>query len=83
VASRLQGLAEAVRHQETGLLFEPRNASDLADCLERLLDDPALARQYGRQGRQRCERELTIDLQRQRFMRALRRHLSASTAAAQ
>jgi glycosyltransferase involved in cell wall biosynthesis len=83
VASRLQGLAEAVRHQETGLLFEPRNASDLADCLERLLDDPILARQYGRQGRQRCERELTINLQRQRFMRALRRRLTASIAAAQ
>jgi glycosyltransferase involved in cell wall biosynthesis len=75
VASRLQGLAEAVRHEETGLLFEPGNASALADALERLLDRPALAAELGRRGRERCERELTIEHQRERLLRAIRRHL--------
>jgi glycosyltransferase involved in cell wall biosynthesis len=75
VASRLQGLAEAVQDQRTGLLFEPGNPSALADCLERLLDQPELALAYGRAGRARCEQELTLDMQRRRFLAAVRRHL--------
>lgn len=75
VASRLQGLAEAVKDGETGLLFEPGNARALADCLETLLDDEARARTYGRQGRRRCERELSRTMQARRLMAALTRRL--------
>ena len=38
VASHLQGLAEAVQHEHTGLLFEPGSSLALANALERLLD---------------------------------------------
>jgi glycosyltransferase involved in cell wall biosynthesis len=75
VASRLQGLAEAVVHGETGLLFEPGNALALADTLAALLDDPARARAYGLAGRRRAERELNVTRQRERFLEAIRRRL--------
>ena len=42
VASELQGLIEAVEPGETGFLFPPGDASELASLLARLLDDTAL-----------------------------------------
>ena len=80
IASRLQGLAEAVLHEKTGLLFEPGNAPALADCIERLADNTGLARAYGAAGRQRAVSELTLARQKAGLLRAIRRHL-ASTAA--
>jgi len=78
IASRLQGLAEAVLHERTGLLFEPGNATALADCIERLADDPAEARAYGDAGRARSERELTLQAQKHGMLKAIRRHLPSS-----
>jgi glycosyltransferase involved in cell wall biosynthesis len=77
VASRLQGLKEAVLHDQTGVLFETGNAEALADAIERLLDDPTRAAALGRAGRARCERELNLATQQQRFLNALVRHLPA------
>ena len=42
VAARLGGMAELVRHDENGLLFEPGNVESLAGQLQRLLDEPTL-----------------------------------------
>jgi len=76
VASRLQGLSEAVLHERTGLLFEPGNSRALAGCLERLLNSPQLAAQYGQEGRRRCEKELNLNTHRERFVNVLRQRLS-------
>lgn len=54
---------EAVRSNSTGLLAKDRSAEDLAACLERLLDDPGLRSQMGRQGRLRVEEGFDIDRQ--------------------
>lgn len=74
IASRLQGLEEAVLHEKTGLLFEPGNSKALADSIERLANDPSLAASYGSNGRARCETELSTTVQQRRFVTALRRH---------
>jgi glycosyltransferase involved in cell wall biosynthesis len=42
VASRLGALAEFVKHEVNGLLFEPRNAADLRAQMERLIAEPEL-----------------------------------------
>jgi len=76
VASRLQGLAEAVLHEQTGLLFQPGNPRALADALEALLDEPFQARAFGAHGRDRCVRELNLAVQRTRFLAAVTRHLA-------
>jgi glycosyltransferase involved in cell wall biosynthesis len=44
------GVRESVVHGRTGLLA-PRDAEAFAQAVGRLLDDPALAAEYGRQGR--------------------------------
>jgi glycosyltransferase involved in cell wall biosynthesis len=78
IASRLQGLAEAVLHEKTGLNFEPGNGHALADCIERMADDPTLARAYGDAGRHRAASELTLERQRAGLLRAIRRRLPAN-----
>jgi glycosyltransferase involved in cell wall biosynthesis len=57
VASAIGGLPEIVRDGESGLLFAPRSADELARCLERLGDDARLARRLGEGGRRLVERE--------------------------
>jgi GT2 family glycosyltransferase/glycosyltransferase involved in cell wall biosynthesis len=42
IASNLGGMAEMVRHDETGLLFRPGDATDLRRAIERLMAEPAL-----------------------------------------
>jgi glycosyltransferase involved in cell wall biosynthesis len=42
VASNLGGMPELVHHDVNGLLFEVGNAADLADQLQRLVDEPEL-----------------------------------------
>jgi glycosyltransferase involved in cell wall biosynthesis len=75
IAARLQGLPESVLDRETGMLFEPGNSLELADCIQTLLDRPELAAKYGERGRERCERELSRSMQavrlRQVFMKRL------------
>jgi glycosyltransferase involved in cell wall biosynthesis len=44
VASDCAGNRSLVTHERTGLLFDPDKPKELADCLERVLKDPALAR---------------------------------------
>jgi glycosyltransferase involved in cell wall biosynthesis len=80
VASRLQGLCEAVLDDETGVLFPPGNSQALADHLERLLDDPDRAERYGKQGRKRCEMELSHQAHYERFMQVLRKRLGPAPA---
>ncbi len=75
IASRLQGLPEAVLDRETGMLYEPGNAKALADCIEALLVDPGLAAKYGKSGRERCEKELNIQNQRRRLRAVLLKRL--------
>jgi GT2 family glycosyltransferase/glycosyltransferase involved in cell wall biosynthesis len=42
VASRIGGIPEMVEHDRSGLLFEPGDAGDLGDALQRLLREPFL-----------------------------------------
>jgi glycosyltransferase involved in cell wall biosynthesis len=56
-ASRVGALQDIVRDQETGFLFERGDASALAQCLTRLLDDPALRQRMGAAGRRVAEQE--------------------------
>ena len=47
VASRVGGLAEVLRHEETGLLVDVGDGDGLAQALARLASDPVLARRLG------------------------------------
>jgi glycosyltransferase involved in cell wall biosynthesis len=54
VASRQGGLAEIVRHGETGFLVAPGNKAELARQTRLLLDDPDQSRRMGEAGRRRA-----------------------------
>lgn len=75
IGSRLGGLPESILEYETGLLFEPGEAGELADRIETLLDNPKLAKEYGEKGRERCVSDLNLTNQFNRLMAAFRRHI--------
>jgi glycosyltransferase involved in cell wall biosynthesis len=60
VASRAGGLAEQIQDGRNGLLFEPGSASDLAEKMEHLYNDPNLYRQL-LQGVQELQAEQSWD----------------------
>ncbi len=61
VATRVGGNPEAVVEGKTGWLVPPRDAGTLAHRLVDLLEDPARARAWGRNGRVRVERCFSAD----------------------
>lgn len=63
VSSRVQGsgMSWVVKDGETGLKVPPRNVAALADALDRLHRDPALARRLGAAGRARFHERFAIE----------------------
>lgn len=78
IASRLQGLCEAVIDGETGLLFTPGDSIMLANLIEKMVDEPDLAEKLGKQGRRRCEQELNLEMQQKRLAAIVQRRLLLS-----
>jgi glycosyltransferase involved in cell wall biosynthesis len=60
VATRVGGMSEAVRHEETGLLVPPADAPALAAAIARLLADRAEAQRLGRAGRALMQQRFTL-----------------------
>jgi glycosyltransferase involved in cell wall biosynthesis len=48
---------ELISHEQSGLLVRPKSAEELANAIERVLDDPAFAIRLGRAGRQKVIEE--------------------------
>lgn len=61
VTTDVPGCRDAIEPDVTGLLVPPRNASALADALERLVRDVALRKDMGKAGRALAEREFGIE----------------------
>ena len=81
IASRLGGLAFTVRDGETGLLCRPGDPDDLAEKIERLLDDPELRDRLGRAGRRCFEREYAWEGIIDRHYRPLLAHRRSRSSA--
>ncbi len=50
ITANAGGMAEYVHHEKNGLLFEHRSVESLAQQMQRLVDDPALAKRLGARG---------------------------------
>lgn len=61
VVTRVGGMPESVRHEETGLLVPPADAGALADAVLRLLLHPGEAARYARQARALAVERFTLD----------------------
>jgi colanic acid/amylovoran biosynthesis glycosyltransferase len=63
IGSRVGGIPEAVVDGRTGFLVPERDEGALAECLSKLLDDPALRHRMGAQGRALAEQRFDIHQQ--------------------
>jgi glycosyltransferase involved in cell wall biosynthesis len=61
IGSDLSGIPELVNDQLTGLLVPPRDASALADALERYIKDPGLRQRVGQAGREKVVGEFDLN----------------------
>ena len=61
VATRVGGNAELIAEGETGFLVPPRDPAALADAIERILEDPALAKAMGLQARVRIAQRFSVE----------------------
>jgi glycosyltransferase involved in cell wall biosynthesis len=68
IASRIGALAELVKYGETGLLFEPGNAEDLAHKMRWALANPQAMAAMGRNARKQYEAEFTAERNYQQLM---------------
>lgn len=50
ITANVGGMAEYVHHEVNGLLFQHRNVNALAEQMQRLIDNPAWAKQLGARG---------------------------------
>jgi glycosyltransferase involved in cell wall biosynthesis len=68
IASRIGGIPELVRDGETGLLFEPGNADDLAKKMQWMMKHPKERREMGRRTRELVEKEYTPEKHYEQLM---------------
>lgn len=61
VVTDVGGNGEIVRNGETGFVVPPRDPAALADALARLTSSPELAKRMGAAGRDRVNREFTLE----------------------
>jgi glycosyltransferase involved in cell wall biosynthesis len=60
VGTRVGGIPESVRHEETGLLVPPGDPASLAAAIERLLANPGEGRRFGAAGRKLMLERFTL-----------------------
>lgn len=75
IATRLTGIPEIVRHEETGLLFEVEDVAGLARCLDRVRRNPELAQSWANTGRALVEREFDQHRNSTELLRRIRHSL--------
>ncbi len=68
VASRIYGISDAMIEGVTGLSYPPGNLEELASCLEKLIENPALRHQLGNAGKERVIKEFGQDVVVSRYI---------------
>jgi colanic acid/amylovoran biosynthesis glycosyltransferase len=72
VSTRVSGIPELIAHGQCGLLAEPKDAADLSQCIEQLLLNPKLARQFALQARTVIEKEFDIAIEATKLLDAMK-----------
>lgn len=76
VASRVGGIPDLIEQDVNGLLVCPGDVKELADALEKLLNDKRLARKMGREGRKRIKEQFSAHVMVQSIEKVYRELLS-------
>jgi len=72
VSTRVRGIPELVEHEKSGLLVEPDNPGQLAEQIQRILNDPQGSRQLALQAYKKVSEEFNIQLEVEKLMRIWR-----------
>ena len=70
LGSNFGGISELVEDNKTGILFEPRNVTDLSEKIIFLLQNKQRLKEMGQNARENFERKYTADLYYERLMAA-------------
>ena len=76
VGANIGGIPEMIDHGKTGMLFEMRDAEQLAECIENLWSNKSLCRQIGHAARNKVEREFSSELHYEHLMELYRNLLN-------
>lgn len=78
VSTKITGIPELIRHEETGLLIPPRDPQAISDAVIRLIDDPAQAHQYAKAGRRLVVEKFNLAANVSALNRIFQSHLLTS-----
>ena len=67
IASDIPGVSEAVLHEETGILIQEGNITELADVIRMLKENADMRQKLGQTARERVEGEFTCEVQANRL----------------
>lgn len=68
VATCFGGSSEIIKDGVTGRIVNPYNVQDMSKALIEFLDDPEKAGEFGQRGRERVEKEFTVDRQIDKYL---------------
>jgi len=78
ISTRLVGIPDLIRHEETGLLVEPKDPAGLADAIARLMRDRSLRAQLATAGRRWIEERFNLQTCLEPLVERYRRCLGAA-----
>jgi glycosyltransferase involved in cell wall biosynthesis len=67
IASDVAGSRDLVKHDKTGLLFQPENAEELAGCIKTYMDNPGYAKQLAANALQEVKELYTLEIEAEAF----------------
>jgi glycosyltransferase involved in cell wall biosynthesis len=82
VGTNVGGVSELIDTEQNGLVVSERDAEALADALERLWEEPAMAARLGRAGREKVERIWNRDVNLEELARLIDEHVPGAREAA-
>lgn len=72
IAPRINGVPEIIDHGVDGYLFNPADDEELARLITQLIENPAIARQFGLQGRKKVQAQYDIAANTEMLARTFR-----------
>ena len=67
VATNVGGIPELIQEDVHGLLVPPKNQSSLANAIERIITNPILRQEMGRQGASRVQKEFSFNSMMEKY----------------
>lgn len=72
IGSNAGGVPEIIDHGQTGLLFEPWNADDLAEKIKQLAEDAAFRKSLAAAGQKKAHEQFNAEIQYEKFYQAIK-----------